>query len=99
MAHNLLYTHRAKKQGTVSTHTYIVNIAACRPVAGQTPQDMQICYSQCYVMAWQTNMFPRQQLNYSNELRCFLCGLGQDVIRGTGWELQSVSKEQIRKLV
>jgi hypothetical protein len=30
--------------------------------------------SRGWITAWQTNMFPRKQLNYNNEERCFLRG-------------------------
>jgi hypothetical protein len=43
----------------------------------------------------------KQQLNYKDEERCFLCGPGRNVIRGTDRESegQSVCEEKTRMFV
>jgi hypothetical protein len=69
-------------------------ILACRPVAGQRPRDKQLYKSRYLVTASQTNMFPRQQLNYNDEELCFPCGACRDVISGTSLELQLVEFSQ-----
>jgi hypothetical protein len=71
---------------------------ACRPVAGQRLCDNHIYSSRYLVTASQTNMFPRQQLNYNNEKWCSeWCCPCRDVISGTGWELQ-LDKQRLYKI-
>jgi hypothetical protein len=65
----------------------------CRPFVGQRPRDKLIHNIRYWVTASQTNMLPRQQLNYNNAERCFLCGSCGDVINGTSWELKWLSEE------
>jgi hypothetical protein len=72
---------------TQNMHLCAVNyIVARRPVARQRPRNKHMYGSRYWVTASQTNMFPRQQLNYKNEERCFLCGACRGVISRTSLE-------------
>jgi hypothetical protein len=50
----------------------LYSIVARKPVPGQRSREKKIYKSRCWVTASQTNIYPRQRLNYKNEKRCFL---------------------------
>jgi hypothetical protein len=75
---------------------YLIDIVVYRPVAKQRPQNKQICGNYYWVTDLQTNMFPRQQLNYNDEEWCFLGCPCRGVISRTRIEFRQL--ETIRRV-